>query len=348
MTFLVRTASFIFIVLTKTNCDDAVTPAQIAGFYFHPCRDDHDEVILEYCRSRCGMVRKQTRRNGYSNMMQHIRREHTDYEAVMLAVSTAETGSMLNYVRQSALNVYGWMDCILKNNPPLSSCENRAARRLPATLMGVLLVGYASHRLHLAVQAYMDGFKSDLDSHLDMKDDALVEYLPPPAANRCLRALLKELKKIESVAKALQDEDVTLLDVRVGFDGLLTSKSPYERFIGADSPQTGLRGYCVRILSGDSSRLKRGERVALELSRRLEADSVASGAADYDARKEIKYDLLSSIHPTSIIAEHFFSVAHTTFGQERHSIQPKTLEMIMFLRQNSRCRNAQDVDDATH
>ncbi|ETO99561.1 hypothetical protein F441_23023 [Phytophthora nicotianae CJ01A1] len=61
--------------------------------------------------------------------MQQVRREHPDYEAIMLAASTAETGSMLSYVRQSTLNVYGWMNWILKNNLPLSFCENRAARR---------------------------------------------------------------------------------------------------------------------------------------------------------------------------------------------------------------------------
>ncbi|ETL89653.1 hypothetical protein L917_11446, partial [Phytophthora nicotianae] len=88
------------------------TPAQVSGFYFRPCRDDHDEVILEYFRCRCGTVRKQTRRNGYSNLMQQVPREHPDYEAIMLAASTAETGSMLSY-----------------NNLPLSFCENRAARR---------------------------------------------------------------------------------------------------------------------------------------------------------------------------------------------------------------------------
>ncbi|OWZ04115.1 hypothetical protein PHMEG_00024040 [Phytophthora megakarya] len=91
------------VLATRPGHDD-FTPAKIAGLYFHPCRDDHDEMILEYYRCWCGMVRKKTRRNGYSNMVQHIRQEHTDYEAVMLAVSTAETGSMLNYVRQSALN----------------------------------------------------------------------------------------------------------------------------------------------------------------------------------------------------------------------------------------------------
>ncbi|KAG6612840.1 GTP-dependent nucleic acid-binding protein engD [Phytophthora cinnamomi] len=236
----------------------AFSPAQVTGFYFRPCRDDRDEVILEYYRCRCGTVRKQTRRNGYSDLMQHVRREHPDYQEVMLSASTAETGSMLNYVRRSALNVFGWLDWIQKNNLPLTFCENRAARRysnldpicvetlvhamnsltrvversiaaevpdrfglifdgwthasehfiavfacyevkgarktpllcmapllnaleedlsarghmeflanmLPrdfATLMGVPLVGCASHRLNLAVQADMEQFSADLD-----------------------------------------------------------------------------------------------------------------------------------------------------------------------------------------
>ncbi|KAE9173676.1 hypothetical protein PF004_g26893, partial [Phytophthora fragariae] len=45
------------------------TPAKVAGFYFRPCRDDMDETISEYFRCRCGTVRKQTRRNGYTNLM---------------------------------------------------------------------------------------------------------------------------------------------------------------------------------------------------------------------------------------------------------------------------------------
>ncbi|POM80718.1 Hypothetical protein PHPALM_1411 [Phytophthora palmivora] len=407
------------------------TPAQVSGFYFRPCRDDHDEVIDEYFRCRCGTVRKQTRRNGYSNLMQHIRREHPDYEAVMLAASTAETGSMLNYVRQSALNVYGWMDWILKNNLPLSFCENRAAsrytkldpicvetlvsamdsltrvversiaaelpdrfgllfdgcthasehfvavfacyeidgvrktpllsmapllealdddlsarghmeflanmlprdfgkqlsqclflvadncavNRLLATLMGVPLIGCASHRLNLAVQADMEEFGPDLDlvqslmlklrtisqsaklriktglrpvirqdtrwgstfamvnryfqllEHLDKNDDALKDFFPPAAATRRLRGLVKDLKKVESVAKALQCSEITMLDVRVWFDGLLSIKPQYERYIG---PQAAIvhspdfEAARVRVLGGQTSRLTRGEKAALQ------------------------------------------------------------------------------------
>ncbi|OWZ06071.1 hypothetical protein PHMEG_00021727 [Phytophthora megakarya] len=427
-------------VLATRPRHDAFTPAQIAGFYFRPCRGDHDEVILEYFRCRCGTVPKQTRRNGYSNLMQHVRREHTDYEAIA-GFYFRSCRDDHDEVIPRVLPLSGDTQILIQFCvEPLVSAMDRLTRVVERAIaielpdrFGLLFDGWTHASEHfIAVfacyevggflttmlprdydkqlsqclflvadncSAAMDDLKADLDSvhslmlklrtlsqsskrrlktalrpvirqdtrwsstfgtvkryfelldHLDMNDDAL------------------ELKKIESDAKALPAEDVTLLDVRVSFDGLLTIKSQYERCIGPQawivhSPDFEVA--CVRILSEDLSRLKRGERPDLEPFRRLEADSVASGAADQDtssedeafcveelqkrrrlARKEIKYGLLSSIHPTSNVAERFFSVARTTFDQERHSLQPITLEMILFLRQNSRYWNAQDVGDAT-
>ncbi|ETP47878.1 hypothetical protein F442_06281 [Phytophthora nicotianae P10297] len=81
-------------MVRATRPSSAYTNAQISGFYFRPCRDEYGEVILEYFRCRCGTVRKQTNRNGFSNLMQHILRRHPDHEAVMLDATTADTGSM--------------------------------------------------------------------------------------------------------------------------------------------------------------------------------------------------------------------------------------------------------------
>ncbi|KAE8988339.1 hypothetical protein PR001_g22067 [Phytophthora rubi] len=61
--------------------------------------------------------------------MQHVRRGHPAYEAVMLAAPTAETGLIMNYVRRSAQIVYGWLDRNVKNNLPLHFYEKQAARR---------------------------------------------------------------------------------------------------------------------------------------------------------------------------------------------------------------------------
>ncbi|ETP27533.1 hypothetical protein F442_23189 [Phytophthora nicotianae P10297] len=43
-------------VLARHSRHATFTPAQVSGFYFRPCRDEYDEVILEYYRCRCGGV----------------------------------------------------------------------------------------------------------------------------------------------------------------------------------------------------------------------------------------------------------------------------------------------------
>ncbi|KAG6969540.1 hypothetical protein JG687_00003152, partial [Phytophthora cactorum] len=122
---------------------------------------------------------------------------------------------------------------------------------------------------------------------------------------------------------------------------------------------------CVRVLGG-SHRLTRAEKAALQRFRCVEeepprttedassADSEDEGSFVENLQKrrhlaagEPRYDLLSCIPPTSSLVERFFSVARTTYGQERHSLQPITLEMVLFLRQNGEYWAAQTVDEAT-
>ncbi|EGZ10370.1 hypothetical protein PHYSODRAFT_287026 [Phytophthora sojae] len=129
--------------------------------------------------------------------------------------------------------------------------DNCAVNRRLATLMSVPLVGCASHRLNLAVQAGMASHEEDLAADtrwsstfemvrrylqllefLDAEDDDLMDLLPPPAMNKRLRALYEELCDIESVSKALQGHDVDLLDVREWFDELIAVKPQYGRYIG--------------------------------------------------------------------------------------------------------------------
>ncbi|KAF1783941.1 Ribonuclease H-like domain [Phytophthora cactorum] len=61
--------------------------------------------------------------------MQHVLREHPDYDIVMLEATAAQTGSILNFIRQSSQNLFGWMVWIVQCNLPLSFCESREARR---------------------------------------------------------------------------------------------------------------------------------------------------------------------------------------------------------------------------
>ncbi|ETP39716.1 hypothetical protein F442_12840 [Phytophthora nicotianae P10297] len=267
-----------------------------------------------------------------------------------------------------------------------------------ASLIGVPLIGCASHRLNRVVQQDLQSHEADLAAvhglmiklrtltqsaklsrlktslrpvirqdtrwsstfamlhryfklleHLDKDDDDVAELLPGPVCNRRLRKLLKELANVESVSKALQGS-ADLLDVREWFDGLIAMKPLYAHYLAprADivhSPD--FESGCVRVLRGNSNRLTRTEKAVLQPF----AASVAAAPESDDeesssfgerlqkrrklAQQEQKYVLIRSIPPTSNIVERFFSIARTTFGQERNSLQPATLEQILFLRQNA-------------
>ncbi|RLN51667.1 hypothetical protein BBJ28_00013573 [Nothophytophthora sp. Chile5] len=342
------------------------TPAQVCGFYFRPCRDEDDEAISEYFRCRCGTVRKQTRRNGYTNLMQHVRREHPDYEAVMLSASTAETGSMLNYVRRSALNVFGWLDWIVKNNLPLHFCENPAARRysnLDQICVETLL--RAMERLTQIVERYIaaempERFGLILDGWSHTSEHFLAVFACYEAGGKIKTPLL-------CMAPLLNDEDDDLsARGRLEFLAEIQPRDFGKQltqclFVVGDNCSTLSTAPCPE---GRTSRLTHAEKVALQPFRRAnddEAELELEVGSDHEgsfveqlqkrrrlAAVEQRYDLIASIPPTSNIAERFFSVARTTYGQERHSLQPITLEMVLFLRQNSSYWTARTVDEATH
>ncbi|KAG6959121.1 hypothetical protein JG687_00008968, partial [Phytophthora cactorum] len=159
-----------------------------------------------------------------------------------------------------------------------------------------------------------------------------------PACNRRLPALLKDLKKVESVSKVIQGVDVSLLDARVWLDGLIFIKPHYARFIG------------TRVEIVHSPDFEAGN----QYDYRIENDEEEEGFFVEQlqkhrrfAAKETKYDLLHVIPATSSVVERFFSVARTTFGKERHGLLPITLEIILFLRENGTYWDEQTADEAT-
>ncbi|ETN02273.1 hypothetical protein PPTG_16521 [Phytophthora nicotianae INRA-310] len=129
----------------------------------------------------------------------------------------------------------------------------------------------------------------DLLEFIDAIDDELEDLMPSPAQNRCLRALLKDLAKVDSVANALQ--------------------GPRAEIVHSPNFEAG----CVRVLSGDSSRLTRAVKVVLVPF--IATDPRSNGEDDAEGREEA----------TSNVAERFFSVAKTTFGRERHGLPPITI-----------------------
>ncbi|ETI36912.1 hypothetical protein F443_17017 [Phytophthora nicotianae P1569] len=156
----------------------------------------------------------------------------------------------------------------------------------------------------------------DLLEFIDAIDDELEDLMPSPAQNRCLRALLKDLAKVDSVANALQGTDVSILDARIWLDGLIAIKPPYSRRLRPRAEivhSPNFEAGCVRVLSGDSSRLTRAVKVVLVPF--IATDPRSNGEDDAEGREEA----------TSNVAERFFSVAKTTFGRERHGLPPITI-----------------------
>ncbi|KAG6614859.1 Tubby-related protein 3 [Phytophthora cinnamomi] len=160
--------------------------------------------------------------------------------------------------------------------------------------------------------------------------------MPSPACNRRLRGLLKDLKKVESVSKALQ--------------------GPRAEIVHSPDFESG----CVKVLGGNTSRLTRAEKLILtpfavsnqpaETNNDEEEESVVEQLQKRRrlAANETKYKLLHIFPATSKKVERFFSVARITFGHERHGLMPISLEMILFLRENTAYWDAKTVDEAMH
>ncbi|KAG2786339.1 hypothetical protein JG687_00001978 [Phytophthora cactorum] len=72
-----------------------------------------------------------------------------------------------------------------------------------------------------------------LQEHLDSKNDGIKHLLLAHAHNLRLRCLLKELKDVESVSKALQSNEADLLDAGDWFDSSIAMKPEYANYLGA-------------------------------------------------------------------------------------------------------------------
>lgn len=114
---------------------------------------------------------------------------------------------------------------------------------------------------------------------------------------------------------------------------------------------------CVRVLKGNGARLTASEKRALRPFLEVATDPTNhSEEAEPESlvqrlekrrrleAREARYCLVGSIPATSNKVERFFSIARTTLGHERNGLQPITLEMILFLRENSRFWDVSTVD----
>ncbi|KAG2919950.1 hypothetical protein PC119_g16686 [Phytophthora cactorum] len=191
--------------------------------------------------------------------------------------------SPVNFLREMLMRDYSKRldDCLFVVG------DNCATNQRMATLVGVPLVGCASHRLSLAVQGRFSKASDDLDqvkklmtklkglnqsAKLRFKtplrpfindDDTLADSLPSPPANRRLCKFLDDLSKIESVSKELQSSSVSLLDARVYFDGLLELHPSFSTHLSPRAPSVHsphFEAACVKVLVGKADELTGGQR----------------------------------------------------------------------------------------
>ncbi|KAF1786282.1 Ribonuclease H-like domain [Phytophthora cactorum] len=154
--------------------------------------------------------------------------------------------------------------------------------------------------------------------------DDLAEYLPSPAANRTLRKLLEDLKKIGSVSKELQLKSVSIADVRSYFDALIELWPEFATYLGPRAAivhNPHFEAGCVKVQRGESAELTRSEKAALSrfavleaVEQPLAADHETTGSFVEQVKKKRKtstptatYMLLQSV-PHFNTVEHFFSV----------------------------------------
>ncbi|POM57552.1 Hypothetical protein PHPALM_37916, partial [Phytophthora palmivora] len=202
----------------------------------------------------------------------------------------------------------------------------------------------------------------ELREFITADDEELAEEMPSPAANQRLKSLLTQLADVESVSKKLQTEDLTLLDARDLLDGLMEIQPSFNNYLAprADivhSPDFG--SGAVKVLGGQSKRLPRAERTALQPFLKAEkAAEEATGEAEPTKigfadrilkRRKVEatpsvYELLAIIPPTSNIVERLFSVARMVLRYERNRLTPLSLEMILFLKMNESYWDVTTVD----
>ncbi|KAG6947139.1 hypothetical protein JG687_00016308, partial [Phytophthora cactorum] len=99
----------------------------------------------------------------------------------------------------------------------------------------------------------------------------------------------------------------------------------------------------VRVLRGKVDRLTRSEKAALQPFAAATPDNARENMTD---GQESFVESLRNRRRLAMpnVVERFLSVARVKFGHQRHGLLPRTLEAILFLRENCEYWDASTVD----
>eukprot|EP00644_Phytophthora_capsici_P018606 jgi/Phyca11/128065/e_gw1.73.197.1 len=117
------------VLLTSPPPPSAFSSKQVAFFYFTPCFDGSGEPTDYFKCKVCATTHKQALGRGFTNLCQHIRLKHPNFEEEMLAAGPGRTDSLLPWVSKKAQNRFGWLEWTIFGNLPFSFSEQKRTRR---------------------------------------------------------------------------------------------------------------------------------------------------------------------------------------------------------------------------
>lgn len=79
-------------------------PEQIARYLFRQLVDENDEATGQWRCKVCTRACRQEEGRGYTNLINHIRARHDDYQERIRAAASAETGAIVGWVSQRSQN----------------------------------------------------------------------------------------------------------------------------------------------------------------------------------------------------------------------------------------------------
>ncbi|RLN89342.1 hypothetical protein BBJ28_00014449 [Nothophytophthora sp. Chile5] len=177
-----------------------VASRSITAFFFDSVGDDKSEYKI------CAIKRRQGAGTGYSNLLDHLRDKHPDYQKTYSDYNAQSPGSFERYgfLDAHARQIFQWMRWVVMRNHVLAEVGNPLTREMSrldpvssktllkymnkevsmikylvgdncstnrsiATKMGTPLVGCASRRFNLAVQRILTNHESLLDEDNNLK-----------------------------------------------------------------------------------------------------------------------------------------------------------------------------------
>ena len=181
---------------------------------------------------------------------------------------------------------------------------------------------------------------SAIRDFLDRRDRIISDYIPTLEEDELLVCILDDLKIFESVTKRLQESNITLLNARNMFDGLISKYAVTSQHLSANaiivhSPvfETAI----CKLLDGNEQLTEvEVEKLKDFKFANPEPAIQLSFAGQFFKRPRLQfYADPKYIPPTSNHVEQFFSACGLVFTTLRQSIKPENLETVMFLKFNS-------------